>query len=103
MGLEVKLPELVRKILIAEGLAQERVIAELRGHIQRAASRTEDKGHAMDRERFSNPVAFLAVQIHVENSAVKSLRGDQLKRLLTRPIVDRVENDPPPLGLDGLC
>jgi energy-coupling factor transporter ATP-binding protein EcfA2 len=28
---------------------------------------------------------------------------DQLKQLLTRPIVDRVENDPPPFGLDGLC
>ena len=28
---------------------------------------------------------------------------DQLKQLLTRPIVDRVENDPPPVGLDGLC
>ena len=28
---------------------------------------------------------------------------DQLKQLLTRPIVDRVENDPPPVALDGLC
>jgi energy-coupling factor transporter ATP-binding protein EcfA2 len=28
---------------------------------------------------------------------------DQLKKLLTRPIVDRVENDPPPVNLEGLC
>jgi chloramphenicol 3-O-phosphotransferase len=28
---------------------------------------------------------------------------DQLKKLLTRPIVDRVENDPPPVDLAGLC
>ena len=28
---------------------------------------------------------------------------DQLKKLLTRPIVDRVENDPPPVALGGLC
>jgi energy-coupling factor transporter ATP-binding protein EcfA2 len=28
---------------------------------------------------------------------------DQLKKLLTRPIVDRVENDPPPVELGGLC
>jgi hypothetical protein len=28
---------------------------------------------------------------------------DQLKKLLTRPIVDRVENDPAPVNLEGLC
>ncbi len=28
---------------------------------------------------------------------------DELKKLLTRPIVDRVENDPPPVNLEGLC
>jgi energy-coupling factor transporter ATP-binding protein EcfA2 len=28
---------------------------------------------------------------------------DQLRKLLTRPIVDRVENDPPPVALEGLC
>jgi energy-coupling factor transporter ATP-binding protein EcfA2 len=28
---------------------------------------------------------------------------DQLKKMLTRPIVDRVENDPPPVDLQGLC
>ena len=27
---------------------------------------------------------------------------DELKKMLTRPIVDRVENDPPPVDLDGL-
>ena len=28
---------------------------------------------------------------------------DELKKMLTRPIVDRVENDPPPIGLQGPC
>ena len=28
---------------------------------------------------------------------------DELKKLLTRPIVDRVENDPPPVGLQSPC
>jgi energy-coupling factor transporter ATP-binding protein EcfA2 len=28
---------------------------------------------------------------------------DELKKLLTRPIIDRVENDPPPVCLQGLC
>jgi AAA ATPase domain len=28
---------------------------------------------------------------------------DELKKVLTRPIVDRVQNDPPPISLDGLC
>ena len=56
MGLEVKLPELVREILIAEGLAQEGVMAELRRHIERAASRAEDEGHAARFKRFSDPV-----------------------------------------------
>ena len=28
---------------------------------------------------------------------------DELKKTLTRPIVDRIQNDPPPISLDGLC